>query len=274
MRRAAQRLAQQLLRAAAAADGAAAPAAAQAARSTQPWRQAAAARRTFAAHASQTRGPVSYMSLGMTVGTGAGLLWWYNHEKDQKMEDIGRDGKSSVVVGQAVIGGPFDLIDHTGKRFTDKDLLGQFALLYFGFTWCPDVCPEELEKIAAATDLTEKLTGVQVVPVFLSVDPQRDGVEQVRDYVKEFHPRMIGLTGSYEQVGAAAKAYRVYFSKTQDSEDDYLVDHSIITYLVNPDGKFVTFYGKNFTKEEMARNISDHIKRWQQAHPDWQQKQK
>jgi protein SCO1/2 len=244
----------------------------QAARGAQPWRQAAASRRAFAARAWQTRGPVSYMSLGLTVGTGAGLLWWYNHEKEQKMEDFGRDGKSSVVVGQAVIGGPFDLIDHTGKRFTDKDLLGQFALLYFGFTWCPDICPEELEKIAAATDLTEKLTGVQVVPVFLSVDPQRDGVEQVRDYVKEFHPRMIGLTGSYERVGEAAKAYRVYFSKTQDSEDDYLVDHSIITYLINPEGKFVTFYGKNFTKEEMARNISDHVKRWQQAHPDWKQK--
>ena len=111
---------------------------------------------------------------------------------------------------QAAIGGPFDLIDQHGRRFTDRDLLGQFALLYFGFTWCPDVCPEELEKIAAATDLTggpactwacggagwlgcraaerqcatparraEKLSGVQVVPVFLSVDPQRDGVQQV-----------------------------------------------------------------------------------------------
>lgn len=165
------------------------------------------------------------------------------------------------------------MIDQTGKRFTDKDLLGRFALLYFGFTWCPDICPEELQKIAAATDLTggdpshlgghscdehcsiaqspsapphvadgeprphpaEKLSGVQVVPVFLSLDPQRDGVEQVRDYVKEFHPRMVGLTGPYERVAEAAKAYRVYFSKTQDSEDDYLVDHSIITYLVNPE---------------------------------------
>ena len=94
------------------------------------------------------------MSLGLTVGTGAGLLWWYNHEKDQKLEDISREGKSSVVVGQAVIGGPFDLLDTSGKRFTDKDLLGEFALLYFGFTWCPDVCPEEMEKIAAAVDQT------------------------------------------------------------------------------------------------------------------------
>ena len=81
----------------------------------------------------------------------------------------------------------------------------------------------------------EKLAGERVVPVFLSLDPQRDGVDQVRDYVKEFHPRMIGLTGPQERVTEAAKAYRVYFSKTQDSEDDYLIDHSIITYLVNPE---------------------------------------
>ena len=81
----------------------------------------------------------------------------------------------------------------------------------------------------------EKLAGERVVPVFLSLDPQRDGVDQVRDYVKEFHPRMIGLTGPPERVTEAAKAYRVYFSKTQDSEDDYLIDHSIITYLVNPE---------------------------------------
>ncbi|PSC72247.1 SCO1-like protein mitochondrial [Micractinium conductrix] len=266
MRRAAARAAQLALRGLAA--DCAAPAAAEA-NSVQPWRHAATVRRAFSASASQTRGPVSYMSLGLTVGTSVGLLWWYNHEKEKKLEDISREGKSSVVVGQAAIGGPFELVDHRGKRFTEKDLLGQFALMYFGFTWCPDVCPEELEKIAAATDKTEKATGVQVVPVFLSVDPQRDGVEQVRDYVKEFHPRMIGLTGTYEQTGAAAKTYRVYYSKTQDSDDDYLVDHSIITYLINPDGKFVTFYGKNFTADEMAQNISDHVKRWQAEHPQW-----
>lgn len=271
MRRAAARVAQQAWRSLAA-DGLPPAAAQAAAQGPQPWRHAGTVRRAFSSSAPQTRGPVSYISLGTTVGTGAGLLWYYNREKDQKMEDISREGKSSVVVGQAAIGGPFDLLDQNGKRFTEKDLLGQFALLYFGFTWCPDICPEELDKIAAATDQTEKLTGVQVTPVFLSVDPQRDGVAQVRDYVKEFHPRMVGLTGSYEQTGAAAKAYRVYFSKTQDSKDDYLVDHSIITYLINPEGKFVTFFGKNFTAEEMSRNIAEHVKKWQAEHPGWGKK--
>ncbi|KAI3438126.1 hypothetical protein D9Q98_000567 [Chlorella vulgaris] len=264
MRRSAARIAQRLWRTVGA--DSLPPASQAAAPSGMQPGQHAGWRRAFASSAPQTRGPVSYMSLGMTVATGAGLLWWYNHEKDKKMEDISREGKTSVVVGQAAIGGPFELIDQDGKPFTDKDLLGRFALLYFGFTWCPDICPEELEKIAAAVDKTEKLSGVQVVPVFLSLDPQRDGVEQVRDYVKEFHPRMLGLTGSYDKVAAAAKAYRVYFSKTQDSQEDYLIDHSIITYLINPEGRFMSFFGKNFTADEMAKSISENIKRWQEEH--------
>ena len=94
--------------------------------------------------------PVSYISLGLTVATGGSLLYWYTREKDKKLEKL---ATKSVVVGNAAIGGPFELIDHNGKPFTEKDLLGEFALLYFGFTFCPDVCPEELEKIAAAANV-------------------------------------------------------------------------------------------------------------------------
>ena len=138
--------------------------------------------------------------------------------------------------GKAAIGGPFELVDQSGKSFTDKDLLGKFALIYFGFTYCPDICPDELEKMSAAIDevgmhpcpppsqsrdiqyawsqplssltatfcYAEKQTGLQVQPVFISIDPERDSVKQVSSYVSEFHPRLIGLTGPLDKVRCCA----------------------------------------------------------------------
>lgn len=221
-----------------------------------------------------SRGPVSYLSLGLTMATGAGILWWYQQEKSRKLQAI--SGKA-VVVGQAAIGGPFSLIDSKGKPFTDEELKGKFSLLYFGFTHCPDICPEELEKLADAlniVDKTNKMGRTGIIPVFISVDPERDGPEQVGAYVSEFHPRMIGLTGTPEAVKSAAKAYRVYYTKASlgddGSDDDYLIDHSIITYLLDPEGKFVTFYGRNYTSEEIAANISKHLEGWTAHHPEWQ----
>ncbi len=110
---------------------------------------------------------------------------------------------------------------------------------------------------------------VAVQPVFISVDPARDSVRQVKEYVREFHPRLIGLTGPPDRVNAAARAYRVYHMRTNDSSDDYLIDHSIITYLLDPEGRFVTFYGKNYSAEEMARSVLGYIRRWQQEHPEY-----
>lgn len=108
--------------------------------------------------------------------------------------------KTTAVVGAAAIGGPFQLVDHRGKSFSDRDLLGGWSLLYFGFTHCPDICPEELEKIVDAKKIAEKATGKKLAMVFISVDPERDTVAQVAQYVKEFDPEMIGLTGTLEQV--------------------------------------------------------------------------
>lgn len=132
-------------------------------------------------------------------------------------------------------------------------------MLYFGFTHCPDICPDELVKLAAAIDDVEKRTGKQVQPVFISIDPERDSVEKVNEYVKGFHPRLRGLTGPVEKVKEAAKAYRVYYTKTNDDPDDYLVDHSIIMYLLDPEGQFMAFYGKNLDKAELADRISKAI---------------
>merc|ERR1712127_419588 len=134
--------------------------------------------------------------------------------------------------GQAMLGGPFSLVECKSKKtFTDSDLKGYWNVLYFGFTFCPDICPEELVKVTAAVKeadarLKEK-SGESVRPVFISIDPERDGPDEVKAYVEEFDERMVGLTGSKEAVAEAARAYRVYYHKTDESTD-YLVDHSII----------------------------------------------
>jgi protein SCO1/2 len=223
---------------------------------------------------------VSYASLGLTLATGAGLMYWFQQQKDAKMAEAA--SKKAVVVGQAALGGPFSLVDAAGRRFTEADLRGAFSLLYFGFTHCPDICPEELEKVAEAVDLVEAAAGVALTPVFISVDPQRDTVAQVGQYVREFHPRMVGLTGTPEATAAAARAYRVYHTRAGSGEagpagggggkddDDYLIDHSIITYLLDPDGKFLTFYGRNYTAQEMADSLQGHVAAWRKAHPEWQ----
>jgi len=187
--------------------------------------------------------------------TGGGLLWWYDAERRRRLESI-RAGPSS---GKASIGGAFGnmkLANENGRAWRTDELKGTFALLYFGFTMCPDICPDELEKMAECVDLVEK-AGKSIVPVFVSIDPERDTVSRVKEYVKEFHADMIGLTGSDKQCEDAARKYRVYYRKTGDeaAKDDYLVDHSIITYLLNPEGEFVTFYGKNTTEKEVVEVV-------------------
>jgi protein SCO1/2 len=158
--------------------------------------------------------------------------------------------------GEALVGGPFQLTDHTGKAVTDQDFLGQNLLIYFGFTYCPDVCPTELAKIAAAVDLLPE--DANVTPVFITIDPERDGVEEVKAYAEAFHPKMVGLTGTLEQIRAVAKAYRVYYAKATGSDaTDYLMDHSSIIYFMGKDGKYIAHFTINTTPEEMAERIRE-----------------
>jgi protein SCO1/2 len=199
------------------------------------------------------------MSLALTAATGGALLMYYNHLMEQKLNKNAVAHEAAV--GKPMIGGPFELTDQEGRPFSDADLRGRWSLLYFGFTFCPDICPDELEKMAEAVDAVEKGSGGRVQPVFISLDPERDTVPQVARYVKEFHPRLIGLTGPKAKTDAAAKAYRVYHMKTDESED-YLVDHSIIMYLVNPEGDFVQFFGKNVDAAGLAKAIQGHMASW------------
>ena len=159
-------------------------------------------------------------------------------------------------VGGGDIGGPFTLLDKTGAAVTDKQVLTGPALVYFGYTFCPDVCPMDMARNADATDLLEQ-RGYTVTPIFISIDPERDTPEIVGEFAANLHPRMVGLTGTHDQVKAAAQAYKAYFKK-QDGEDPdfYMMDHSTFTYLMMPGGGFADFFRREDTAEQMADRVA------------------
>ena len=167
-----------------------------------------------------------------------------------------RMAQNQVVTGKALIGGPFSLVNQDGERVTEKDFRGKYMLVYFGYTYCPDICPAELQVMSAALDeLGEKAENV--TPVFITVDPERDTVEQMKSYVGNFHPRLVGLTGSKEDVQAAAKAYRVYYARAKsDSATDYLMDHASIVYLMSPEGEYLAHFAYGTGVEKMAKGIA------------------
>jgi cytochrome oxidase Cu insertion factor (SCO1/SenC/PrrC family) len=153
------------------------------------------------------------------------------------------------------IGGPFTLLDEDGKTVTDQDFRGKWLLVYFGYTYCPDVCPTSLARNSEAVDLLGD-KGKQVVPMLISVDPGRDTPEKLKDYVHAFHPRMMGLTGTPDQIAKVAKEYRVFYMKVEQAEAGaYLVDHSSLSYLIGPDGRFVQFFGHQASPQELAEQV-------------------
>jgi len=164
---------------------------------------------------------------------------------------------AAVAGGSSQIGGPFTLIDENGKTVTDTDVINQPSLLYFGYTFCPDVCPLDNSRNAEAVEILED-RGTIVQPVFISVDPQRDTPETLADFTDNLHPRMLGLTGSPEQVKAASMAYRTFYQKQEPEdgdEDYYLIDHSTFTYLVFPEDGFIEFFRRDLTPEAMADKV-------------------
>lgn len=179
----------------------------------------------------------------------AGIAWWQVQNA------------SDTVRGSVPIGGPFTLTDHTGRTVTDADFRGKYLLIYFGYTFCPDVCPTELGTMARAMDLLGR-QAEKVQPLFISVDPERDTVAQLKDYVALFHPRLVGLTGTPEQVQETAKAYRIYYKKAPQPNgkpDEYLMDHSSFLYLMGPDGRFLGVYPANTSADRVAQDLGDRI---------------
>ena len=176
-----------------------------------------------------------------------GLVWHWD----------GRQVQTSA--GEALIGGPFTLTDQHGARVTEQDFAGRFMLVYFGYTFCPDICPTSLTVMAAALDQLPEAQAEQVVPILITVDPARDTVEQLADYAPLFHPRLVALTGSEEEVREAARAYRVYYHVPEEDGDAYLVDHSTFVYLMGPDGSYRTHFGIDASPEAMAEAIGEEI---------------
>ncbi len=160
--------------------------------------------------------------------------------------------------GKALIGGPFTLTNQNGQTVTEKTFRGKYMLVTFGYTYCPDICPAELNVISAAMEKIGNKAG-EIVPIFITIDPKRDTVEQIETYMSSFHPQMVGLTGNEEQIKQAASAYRVYYQKTDGGpgDDSYLMDHSTFMYLMDPKGDYVSHFGYGISAEDLAARISN-----------------
>lgn len=159
--------------------------------------------------------------------------------------------------GEVLIGGPFTLTDQHGNTVTEADLEGHWSILYFGYTFCPDVCPVTLQNVTLALERLGSRAD-RVVPYFISVDPWRDTQEVMSDYAAYFHPSLVALWGTPEQVAEAAASFRVYFSPTNKPEtDDYTVDHTSILYLLGPDGSYVSHFSHTTAVEEIAARLAE-----------------
>ena len=160
-----------------------------------------------------------------------------------------------LLSGRAAVGGPFELTDQTGRRRTDADFRGKLVVLYFGYTYCPDVCPTELQSISLALDkLGAPAEAVQ--PLFITVDPERDTPARLAGFVSSFHPRLIGLTGSLAEIRKTAVAYRTFFVKNSAAAPgDYSVDHTGFIYLAGKDGRYLGFLPPGLSPDEIAEAI-------------------
>lgn len=190
--------------------------------------------------------------IGVLVIGAAVAVYLGQVRQSASADPFGQCRASNVAGGAGQIGGPFTLVSETGETVTDTEVITEPTLLYFGYTFCPDVCPLDTVRNAEAVDILEA-DGYSVRPVMISVDPERDTPEVMAAFTENVHPRMLGLTGTPEQTDAAARAYRVFYRINRDGDDPYyLVDHSAFTYLVLPDHGFVEFFNRDTTPRQMA----------------------
>ena len=186
------------------------------------------------------------LAAGLVLVTGS--LWLRRGESDP----FGACRQSAMAGGLEQLGGPFTLTDQTGARVTSEQIFAKPALLYFGYTYCPDVCPLDSARNAEAVAILEE-RGIEVTPVITSVDPRRDTPEVLKTFVETMHERMIGLTGTPAEIDAVSKSWRNFYRlNDQDDPENYLVDHMTNTYLVMPGAGTVEFFARDIPPQEMA----------------------
>lgn len=192
---------------------------------------------------------VALSAVAITAAFLAGIAWFSQRDVGDQFAQC----RSSTVAG-GDLGGPFELVNSEGQTVTDVDVITQPTLIYFGYTYCPDVCPLDVDRNASVVDVLQT-RGQSVTPVFISIDPARDTPEVVGDFADNMHPKMIGLTGSPEQIKAASTAYRTYYKAHEAVDDEYLVDHSTFSYLVLPEVGFVDYFRREVTPEDLADKV-------------------
>lgn len=176
-----------------------------------------------------------------------GLVLWQTNKDEMRRLELKQDAlqekpQQNVPPHTGSIGGPFTLVDQDGKTVTDAQFRGKYLLVYFGYTYCPDMCPTGLQSIAHALDQLGK-SAKKVQALYITIDPARDTPAKLKDYVASFHPSVIGLTGTPAQIQAVAKAYQVYYARAEQvDEHDYVMDHSSLIYLMDPQGKFISTF--------------------------------
>lgn len=192
----------------------------------------------------------------------AGIGYWLTGHLSGGEVSTGGNGQPVVSTGTPQIGGPFALVNQDGRPVTQESFSGKYLLIYFGFTYCPDVCPTDLAKMAAAMDALGK-DAEKVQPIFITIDPDRDTPEQMKLYIEQFDPRLVGLTGTPEQIAKAAEAYRAQYDKVKDpgAEGGYTMEHTPYIYFMSPDNEFLTFFvGTSVTPEDMAKAMKAKMK--------------
>ena len=195
--------------------------------------------------------PIAIVIIGLVIGTAAAIAVF--PEARQRL----LPSAAQTVSGKALVGGPFSLTDSSGKRVTDKDFRGRDMLVFFGFTSCPDICPASLQLMSTVLDKLGPKAD-RITPIFITIDPERDTAPKLDEYVKHFSPRIVGLTGTPEEIATAAKAYRVYYNKVPNKTvpGNYTMDHTGIIYLMDANGDYVTHFTPATPVDDMTAKLA------------------